>query len=96
MGVKGQALLNKFKKYSKASTYRYTKKTIGSTAIDKRKSNPGRPPKLNARDKRAILRQVEVLRSSVGHFTSKHVRIQAGNGSNVADDVSAVLCEKVS
>ena len=94
LGVKAQALLNKFKKCSKASTYRHTKKTIGSTAIDKRKSNPGRPPKLNARDKRAILRQVEVLRSSVGHFTSKHVRIQAGIGPNVADECVRLVLRK--
>ena len=53
--------------------------------IDKRHNNPGRPPKLSACDKEAILRQVEVLRDTVGHFTSKRVRMSAGVRSCVSD-----------
>ena len=54
--------------------------------MDKRKHNPGRPSKLSERDKRSILRQVQVLRDSVGHFTSRHVRVSAGIGSRVSDE----------
>ena len=64
--------------YFRASIYRHAKKPIGSSVVDKRKQNPGRPPKLSERDKRSILRQVEVLRDSIGHFTSRHVRVSAG------------------
>ena len=86
MGIKGKRLLDKYKPYSKASIYRHAKKPIGSPVIDKRKQNPGRPPKLSARDKRSILRQVDVLRDSVGHFTSWHVRVSAGIASHVCDE----------
>ena len=92
LGTRGKQLLDKFKQYSKASIYRHAKKPIESRAIDKRKNNPGRPPKLSARDKRSILRQVEVLRDSVRHFISRHVRISSGIESSVSDEtVSRVM-----
>ena len=86
LAIKGQALLSRFPEYSKASTYRHANKPIGSPVIDKRHNNPGRPPKLSAHDKRAVLRQVEVLRDTVGHLTSKRVCISAGIGSCVSDE----------
>ena len=86
LAIKGQALLSRFSEYSKASIYRHANKPIGSPVIDKRHNNPGRPPRLSARGKRAILRQVEVLRDTVGHFTSKRVRMSAGIGSRVSDE----------
>ena len=86
MGIRGKQLLDKYKQYSRASIYRHAKKPIKNTVIDKRKYNPGRLPKLSKRDKRSIIRQVEVLRHSVGHFTSRHVRVSAGIGSRVSDE----------
>ena len=86
LGIRGKKLCDKYKQFSKASIYRHAKKPIGSLAVDKRKHNPGRPPKLSERDKRSILRQVDVLRDSVGHFTSKHVRVSAGVESRVSDE----------
>ena len=86
LGIKGKELCHKYKQFSKASIYRHAKKPIGSSVVDKRKQNPGRPPKLSERDKRSILRQVEVLRDSVGHFTSRHVRVSAGVECRVSDE----------
>ena len=86
LGIKGKQLLDEYKQYSRASIYRHAKKPIKNTVIDKRKYDPGRPPKLSKRDKRSIIRQVEVLRHSVGHFTSRHVRVSAGTGSRVSDE----------
>ena len=86
LGIKGKELCDKYKQFSKASIYRHAKKPIGSSVVDKRKQNPGRPPKLSERDKRSILRQVEVLRDSVGHFTSRHVRVSAGVECRVSDE----------
>ena len=85
MAIKGQALLSRFPENSKASLYRHANKAIGSPVIDKRHNNPGRPRKLSARDNIAILLQVEVLRDTVGHFTSKRVRMSAGIGSCVSN-----------
>ena len=62
------------------------KKTIKNTVIDKRKYNPGRPPKLSKQDKCLIIRQVEVLLHSVGHFTSRHVHVSTGIGSRGSDE----------
>lgn len=86
LGIRGKQLLDKYKQFSKASIYRHAKKPIGSSAVDKRKSTPGRPSKLSERDKRSIIRQVEVLRDSVGNFTSRHVRVSAGIESRVSDE----------
>lgn len=86
LGIRGRQLLVKYKQFSKASIYRHARKPIGNPVIDKRKHNPGRPPKLSERDKRSIIRQVAVLRHSVGHFTSRHVRVSAGIGSRVSDE----------
>lgn len=84
--LKGKALLKRFPNYSKSSIYRHAKKPIGTPAIDKRRNNPGRPSKLSERDKRAILRQVEVLRGTVGYFTSRRLRISAGIGNRTSDE----------
>ena len=86
LGIKVKALCDKYKQFSKASIYRHAKKLIESSSVDKRKQNPGPPPKLSERDKRSILRQVEVLRNSVGHFTSRHVRVSAGVECRVSDE----------
>ena len=86
LAIKGQALLSRFPDYPKASIYRHANKPIGSPVIEKRHNNPGRLPKLSARDKRSILQQVEVLRGTVGHFTSKRVCMSAGIGSCVSDE----------
>ena len=87
LAIKGKIyVLSRFPEYSKASTYRHANKPIGSPVIDKRHNNPGRPPKLSAHDKRAVLQQVEVLRDTVGHLTSECVFMSAGIGSCVSDE----------
>lgn len=85
-GIRGKELLKMFPKYSRRSIYRHASKSFEETVHDKRKANPGRPPKLSSRDKRAILRQIPKLRESVGSFTTKRLRVTSGIGNRVCDE----------
>ena len=76
--VKGRALLRRFPQYSKASIYRHACKPIEEDPIDHRHSNKGRPPVLDDRDKRAILREMPKLRSNRGAFTVKKLMNECG------------------
>ncbi len=50
-GLRGNELLKRFPKYSKATIYRHAKLPINDVAtFDKRKHNKGRPRKLSIRD----------------------------------------------
>ena len=75
-----------YKKYSKATICRHMKKPIDDIIIDKRRNNKGRPPKLTARDKRNILRQVEILRRDYGYFTTKRLKVFAGVSPEISDE----------
>ncbi len=75
-----------YSKYSKATICRHMKRPIADTVIDKRKDNKGRPQKLTARDKRNILRQVEILRRDYGYFTTKRLKVFAGVSTSVSDE----------
>ena len=62
-------------------------KEIAEVIIDKRTLNKGRPLKLTARDRRNILRQVEVLRSQGQYnFTIKRVKMLTGLSGRVSDE----------
>ncbi|CAB4012852.1 Hypothetical predicted protein [Paramuricea clavata] len=50
-----------YNKYSKATICSHMKRKIDDSVIDERKQNKGRPHKLTKRDKRNILRHVEIL-----------------------------------
>jgi len=78
--------MKKYSKYSKATICRHMKKSIGDTVIDKRVSNKGRPAKLTSRDKRNILRQVEILRRDYGYFTVRRLKVFAGVSAEVSDE----------
>ena len=80
------AALKKYAKYSKATICRHTKRPIGDDVIDKWKNNKGRPPKRTARDKRIILRQVEILRRDYGYFTTKRLKVFAGVSPEISDE----------
>ena len=85
-GIVGKELLNMYPMYSKSSIYRHATREVDfNVAHDKRKNNKGRPSKLTDRDKRAILRQVPILRETVGSFTTKRLRVTAGIGNQVCD-----------
>ena len=78
-GLRGKALIDKFPQYSRATIYRHAKKELNGLApFDRRKKNPGRPRKVTAQDKRAIIRAVPKLREEEGWFTSARVAVQAG------------------
>ena len=62
------------------------KRKIDDSVIDKRKQNKGRPQKLTKRDKRNILRQVEILRRDYGYFTTKRLKVFAGVPTDVSDE----------
>jgi len=73
--------------YSKATIYRHAKKAIVAHEVfDKRKQNKGRPRKLTDRDRRSLLRQVPILRETVGSFTTPRLRVAAGIAPNVCDE----------
>ena len=58
-GLRGNELLKRFPKYSKATIYRHAKLPINEVAtFDKRKHNKGRPRKLSIRDERNIIRHL--------------------------------------
>ena len=80
------AALRKYAKYSKATICRHMTRPIDDDIIDKRKNNKGRPPKLTARDKRNILRQVEILRRDYGYFTTKRLKVFAGVSPEISDE----------
>eukprot|EP00794_Sanderia_malayensis_P010595 gene10595-11716_t len=78
--------VKKYGKYSKATICRHMKRPIEDTTVDKRKNNKGRPPKLTVRDKRNILRQVEILRRDYGYFTTKRLKVFAGVSPDISDE----------
>ena len=62
------------------------RRKIDDSVIDRRKYNQGRPKKLSERDKRNILRQVEILRRDYGYFTTKRLKVFAGVSADVSDE----------
>lgn len=65
-------------KYPKSTLYRHAKKSLDSEEIDGRKSNRGRPLKTSRRDERLIKRQIGLMRSSVGSFSSTQLQTSCG------------------
>lgn len=80
------ASMKDYKKYSKATICRHMRRKIDDSVIDRRKQNKGRPQKLSERDKRNILRQVEILRRDYGYFTTKRLKVFAGVSADVSDE----------
>ena len=71
-GLRGKELLKVYPKLSKATIYRHARKSIDDKILpDKRHQNTGRPSVLSKRDRRAIIRQVPILRKECGSFTAK-------------------------
>ena len=76
--VKGKDLLNMYPQYSRATIYRHARKSLSADFTDKRKSNKGRPKKINIQHERRILRAVKRLRETDGTFTSPRIALEAG------------------
>ena len=86
-GLRGKELLKMYPKIPKATVYRHATKPIELNPIpDKRWNNNGRPRKLTDRDRRALLRQIPILRKECGSFTVKRMRVAAGIRANVCDE----------
>ena len=84
-GLRGNELLKRFPKYSKATIYRHAKGPIDEvTTFDKRKHNKGRPRKLSIREERNIIRHLRICRTTVGSFSASRLRAMAG----ISPDVS--------
>ena len=63
------------------------KRSIGDKVLDKRALNKGRPKKISERDRRKIIRQVQVLRDQGQvNFTVKRVKMLAGLSTKVSDE----------
>lgn len=74
-----------YDRFSKATICRHMKKDINEKVLDKRKNNKGRPKLLTDRDKRLIMRQVQILRKRNVNFTARRLKINAGLSLNVSD-----------
>ena len=84
-GLRGNELLKRFPKYSKATIYRHAKRPIDKvTTFDKRKHNKERPRKLSIRDERRIMRQLRICRTTLGSFSASRLRAKAG----ISPDIS--------
>ena len=85
-GLRGNELLKRFPKYSKATIYRHAKLPINDVAtFDKGKHNKGRPTKLiSIRDERNIIRHLRLCRTTIGYFSASRLRTMAG----ISPDVS--------
>ena len=77
-GLRGNELLKRFPKYSKATIYRHTTQPIDEvTSFDKRKHNKGRPRKLSIREERNIMRHLRICRTTVRSFSASRLRAMA-------------------
>ena len=72
-----------FPTYHKTTIYRHMKKPIGDIKPDQRKTNKGRPVKLNHRNERLILRSLYNLRKTVGTYSSQDIQRDCGMQATV-------------
>ena len=74
MNVRGKDLLKFIPEYSKANVYKQARRQIAREFVDSRKSNPGRPKKVDPALQRRVVREISVLQNSNESFTSKDVQ----------------------
>ena len=77
-GLSCNQILRRFSQYSKATICRHMKRPIDHNVFDRRVNNPCRPKKLTERDERNIICAVHCLIISIGSFTAKRLRTEAG------------------
>lgn len=83
-GLSCYQIMKRFPQFSKATICRHMKRSIDNNVFDRRSRNPGRPKKLTTRDERNIIRAVHRLRVSIGSFTAKRLRTEAGIPATVS------------
>ena len=71
-------IMIRFLQFSKTTVCQHMKRRINHNVFDKRIKNSGRPKKLTKRDEKYIIRAVHRLRISIGSFTAKRLRTEAG------------------
>ena len=72
-------------KYPKTTLYRHAKKSLSEPTVDKRHQNVGRPRKSNERIKRIIKRQINILRSSIGTFSTTNLQKSCGLSNDMSN-----------
>ena len=79
-GMKISHIVKQYTQFSERSIYRHCKKEVNPGDVqDRRKCNKGRPPKLNSRDERKIIRKLPRLREQFRDtFTAKRVKYKSG------------------
>ena len=87
------AKIRSYGMYSKAIC-RHMKKSIGDLAIDKRKENQGRSPKLSVRQKRNIIRHTKILQEEIGIFCVKSIKVRDGIPRSVSDETVCRVLKK--
>ena len=69
-------ICKKYPQLSRATVYRHARKTI-PIFEKKKKKKGGRPPKLDSRQERKIIRNTKFLQDKEANFSSKRVRVMA-------------------
>ena len=76
--IRGRKLTDMFPHISRANVYKHACRSFGENYKDARKSNRGRPRKVDAQLERRILREVQQLTSQGNGFTSKDIQTNVG------------------
>ena len=76
--IRGKELLQRFPTLSPANVYKHARKPLGEVFTDGRKSNTGRPRKIDEHLERRVLREVQRLTREGNGFTSKDIQVNVG------------------
>ena len=79
-GMKISHIVKQYTQFAERNICRHCKKEVNPGLMqDRRKYNKGRPPKLNGRDERKIIREIPRLREQFGDtFAAKRVKYMSG------------------
>jgi len=92
--IKISELVKRFPSYSKSNIYRHAKLPDKTIKGDMRKFNKGRPRLLTVRDERTVIRKLLILRETVGPFSIKRLKVEAGIHENVCDNTIRRLLKR--
>lgn len=84
-GIKICELVKRFPNYSKSNIYIHAKLPDEVRKVDSRKHNKGRPKIFSVRGERKIIRTLLMLRESLGSFSIKRLKLEAGVDAHVSD-----------
>ena len=84
-GVKVAKLIKLFPKYSKSNIYLHAKYPVHIVKDDRHSKNMGQPRLLTERDKRSLILAISYLCDSVGSFSAKRLKVEAGIDPKISD-----------